>query len=46
MEKIQLVEEREEIRKEGDETSKVTAGVEKGKRKKGKFFEKINHLLF
>ena len=57
MEKIQLVEKREEIYKEDDEKSKVAAvdegendarklSVEKGKSKKGKFFEKVNRLLF
>ena len=59
VEKIQLVEEREEICKEGDEKSQVAAvdegekdvtklSVEKGKSKtkKGKFFERVNRLLF
>ena len=57
VDKIQLVEGREEIHKEGDETSKVSAvdegdkdrrmsSVEKEKSKKSKFFEKVNRLLF
>ena len=51
------MEEREEICKEGDAKSKVIAvdeggkdvsklSVEKGKSKKGKFFERVNSLLF
>ena len=59
LKKIQLVEEREEIYKDGDEKSKVVTvdegekdvtklSVEKGKSKtkKGKFFERVNRLLF
>ena len=59
LKKIQLVEEREEIYKDGDEKSKVVnvdegekdvtkLSVEKGKSKtkKGKFFERVNRLLF
>ena len=57
VEKIQLVEEREEICKEGGEQSQVPAveeggkdvrkpSIEKGKGKQGKFFEKVNRLLF
>ena len=57
LKKIQLVEEREEIYKDGDEKSKVATvdegekdvtklSVEKGKSKKGKFFERVNRLLF
>ena len=54
LEKIQLVEEREEIYKEGYGQSHAPA-VEKGEKDvrtqsiekgKGKFFEKVNRLLF
>ena len=57
LEKIQLVEEREEIYKKGDEKSKVATvdeeqkevrkqSFEKGKSKQGKFFQRVNRLLF
>ena len=61
LEKIQLVEEMEEIYKDGDDNSKdatvdegekdvtkLSMSVEKGKSKtkKGKFFERVNRLLF
>ena len=57
LKKIQPVEERLKICKDGDEKSKVAAvdegekdvtklSVEKGKSKKGKFFERVNRLLF
>jgi hypothetical protein len=57
VEKIKLVEEREEMCKAGDDKSKLSAvdeggkdvrklSVEKAKSKKGKFFERVNRLLF
>ena len=61
LKKIQLVEEMEEIYKDGDDNSKdatvdegekdvtkLSMSVEKGKSKtkKGKFFERVNRLLF
>ena len=57
LEKIQLVEEREEIYKNGDEKSKVAAvdeeqkdvrkrSFEKEKSKQGNFFQRVTCLLF
>jgi hypothetical protein len=52
LEKIQLVEEREGVKKskvaavdEGEKDVRKQS-IEKGKGKQGKFFEKVNRLLF